>query len=69
MFLRIFDNFINLFILELRRLDVIDKKKIFNDGFERLKYKYMIGWEFYFNDILKIVFNWFVFKDLKKFKW
>lgn len=69
LFLRISDNLINLLILELRRLDAIDKKKTFNDGFERSKYKYMTGWESYLNDTLKISFNWFVCKDSKKLKW
>ena len=69
LFLRIADNLINLLILEFRRLDAIDKKKSFNDGFERSKYTHMAGWESYLNDHLKISFNWYVCKDSKKLKW
>ncbi|CAB4026649.1 Hypothetical predicted protein, partial [Paramuricea clavata] len=54
---------------EFRRLDAIDKKKTFNDGFERSKYTHMAGWESYLNDHLKIPFNWYVCKDSKKLKW
>ncbi|KAL9970448.1 hypothetical protein ACROYT_G022824 [Oculina patagonica] len=69
LFLRISDTLINLLILELQRQDAVDKKKKFNDGFERSKYKHMAGWETYLNDTLKIPFNWFVCKDSKKLKW
>ncbi|KAJ7391497.1 hypothetical protein OS493_018546 [Desmophyllum pertusum] len=62
------NNLINLLILELQRQDSIDKKRTFNDGFARSKYKHMAGWESYLNDTLKIHFNWFVCKDSKKLK-
>lgn len=44
-FLRILDVLIDLFIRELRRSDVIEKKIIFFDGFLREKYKYMVSYE------------------------
>ena len=69
LFLRISDNLINLLILELRRQDAIDKKKVFNDGFDRAKYKHMVGFEKYLNQDLHISFNWFICKDSKKLKW
>lgn len=69
LFFRISNNLINLLILELQRQDSIDKKRTFNDGFARSKYKHMAGWESYLNDTLKIHFNWFVCKDSKKLKW
>lgn len=69
LFLRISDNLINLLILEFRRKDSIDKKKTFNDGFERSKYTHMASWESYLNDTLKIPFHWFVCKDSRKLKW
>lgn len=68
-FLRISDNLINLLILEVRRLDSIDKKKTFTDGFESSAYTHMARWESYLNDTLKISFHWFVCKDSKKLKW
>ena len=69
LFLRISDNLTNLLILEFRRQDSIDKKKTFNDGFERSKYQHMASLESYLNNILKIPFHWFVCKDSKKLKW
>ncbi|KAJ7391238.1 hypothetical protein OS493_019369 [Desmophyllum pertusum] len=69
LFLRISDNLINLLILELRRMDEIEKKQTFNNGFERTKFKHMAGWESFLNDTLKIPFNWFICKETKKLKW
>ena len=68
-FLRISDNLINLLILELRRQDAIDKKKVYNVGFDRTKYKRMAGFENFLNQDLHISFNWFICKDSKKLKW
>jgi hypothetical protein len=69
LFLRISDNLINLLILHLRKADSIEKKRAFNEGFERSKYRHMAAWENYLNERLKIPFNWFVCKDSKKLKW
>ena len=69
LFLRISDNLINLLILEFRRQDSIEKKKIFNEGLDMSKLTHMARWESYLNDTLKIPFHWFVCKDSKKLKW
>jgi hypothetical protein len=69
LFLRIFDNLTNLLILQLRKEDAIDKKKAFNEGLDRLKYKHVAGWEKYLNETLKILFKWFICKESKKVKW
>lgn len=69
LFLRISDNLINLLILQLRKEDAIDKKRAFNEGLDRSKYKHVAGWEKYLNDTLKIPFNWFICKESKKLKW
>ncbi|CAB4031444.1 Hypothetical predicted protein [Paramuricea clavata] len=53
LFLRIADNLINLLILEFWRLDAIDKKKTFNDGFERSKYTHM-AWMGILNNIAEV---------------
>lgn len=69
LFLRICDNLTNLLILQLRKEDAIDKKKAFNEGLDRSKYKHVAGWETYLNETLKIPFNWFICKESKKLKW
>lgn len=56
LFLRISDNLINLLILRLRSADAIEKKRAFNEGFERSKYRHMATWENYLNETLKIPF-------------
>ena len=70
LFLRVCDNLINLLILQLRREDAIDKKKVFNDGnLDRSKHKHVAGWEKYLNETLNISFNWFICKESRKLKW
>ena len=51
LFLRISDNLIELLIRQLRRLDSIEKKVTFTDGFPRDKYKYMVGYEMLLNNL------------------
>ena len=69
LFLRICDNLINLLILQLRKEDAIDKKKTFNQGLDRSKYKHVAGWEKCLSETLKIPFSWFVCKETKNLKW
>ena len=69
LFLRITDNLQTLLILALRVADAIEKKKVFNNGFDNIKYKHMATYEKFLNETCKIDFKWFVSKDTKELKW
>ena len=69
LFLRITDNLQNLLILSLRTADAIEKKKVFNDGFDHSRYKHMAGYEKFLNEVCKIDFHWFLSKETKELKW
>ena len=66
--LRISDNLIELLIRQLRRLDSIEKKVTFTDGFPRDKYKYMAGYEMLLNN-LGVSFQWHIGKESKKLEY
>ena len=68
LFLRISDNLIELLIRQLRRLDSIEKKVTFTDGFPRDKYKYMAGYEMLLNN-LGVSFQWHIGKESKKLEY
>jgi len=68
LFLRISDNLIELLIRELRRMDTIEKKDTFTNGFPRDKYKHMAAYETLLRN-LGISFQWHIGKDSKKLEY
>ena len=62
---RVSDNLIALLIKDLKYLDAIQSKIKFSDGFDRVKYKHMDGYETYLQN-LNIPFHWYVSKETKQ---
>ena len=67
LFLRICDILINLLILELRRLDGIEKSKL--QTFDRNKTKHITKYEEFLNNECKISFHMYLDKEEKALKW
>ena len=67
LFLRISDVLINLLILELRRLDGIDKSKM--QTLDRRKATNVATYEWFLNIKCKISFHWFVGKETNTLQW
>ena len=67
LFLRICDVLINLLILELRRLDGIDKNVL--RTFDRSTATHVAKYEQYLNDECKISFHMYLDKDSRSLEW
>lgn len=67
LFLRICDVLINLLILELRRLDGIEKSKL--QTFDRSKTRHVVKYEEFLNNECKISFHMYLDKEKKTLKW
>ena len=67
LFLRISDVLINLLILELRRLDGIEKSKL--QSFNRSVAVNVSNYEKFLNETCKVSFHMYVDKDSKALKW
>lgn len=68
LFLRVADTLIDLLILELRRLDALDKIKKFST-FDRVKARHLASWETFLDSLAIPNAHFYIGKKLKELKW